>query len=291
MNKIFCITCHQVTSPLKLTVEYLSSFKDNHIIMHVDNNSNLDDFIFLESENVTLLNQRVNVSWGSSSQIKSTILLLRKSLEIDFDYLFFISGDDLPCATNETINKFLQDIKLANMVHYQDSRNSFVNPIDRVKYKHPSFFFNKEKSIKTKIKKTLFKLAKPFFINKLYKKAVDHGIVFYKGTNWFSLNKETVSDSIEFLDKNKWFIDLFEHSICGDEVFFHSLFKHIGVSDFYHDISKKNDALRYIDWESGPEYPKLLNDDDIDKIKKSQCIFARKFEKNVDNNILNKLID
>lgn len=280
-----------MTSPLKTTVEYLSSFEDNHIIIHVDKRSNLDDFIILESKNVTLLNERVNVSWGSVSQIKSTLLLLRMSLEIDFDYLFFISGDDLPCASNEKINNFLKKIKLANMVHYQDSRNSFVNPIDRVKYKYPLFFFSKEKSIKTKIKKAFFKLVKPFFINELYHKAINHGIIFYKGTNWFSLNKETVSESMKFIDKNQWFVDLFEHSICGDEVFFHTLFKHIGISNFYHDISKKNDALRYIDWESGPDYPKVLNDDDIAKIKKSQCIFARKFGKDTDYSTFSKLID
>ena len=41
-------------------------------------------------------------------------------------------------------------------------------------------------------------------------------------------------------------------------------------------------ALRYIDWKSGPEYPKILNNDDFDLIKKTECLFARKFDDNLD---------
>ena len=79
MKKIFCITCHQLTSPLTLTVKYLSSFDSNQILIHVDKKSDINDFLFLESSNVVVLNDRVNVSMGAVSQIKATLLLLSKA--------------------------------------------------------------------------------------------------------------------------------------------------------------------------------------------------------------------
>ncbi|HFO5786019.1 TPA: hypothetical protein ACHKCT_004846, partial [Escherichia coli] len=57
------------------------------------------------------------------------------------------------------------------------------------------------------------------------------------------------------------------HSLCGDEVFFHTLLKHLNVTDIYHNTTMINDALRYIDWTTGPEYPRMLNEKDIEQIK------------------------
>ncbi|HFO3734496.1 TPA: hypothetical protein ACHXJY_001283, partial [Escherichia coli] len=54
---------------------------------------------------------------------------------------------------------------------------------------------------------------------------------------------------------------------CGDEVFFHTLLKHLNVTDIYHNTTMINDALRYIDWTTGPEYPRMLNEKDIEQIK------------------------
>ncbi|HFO6519256.1 TPA: hypothetical protein ACHK4A_005640, partial [Escherichia coli] len=56
-------------------------------------------------------------------------------------------------------------------------------------------------------------------------------------------------------------------SLCGDEVFFHTLLKHLNVTDIYHNTTMINDALRYIDWTTGPEYPRMLNEKDIEQIK------------------------
>ncbi|HFO9507643.1 TPA: hypothetical protein ACHK56_004393, partial [Escherichia coli] len=61
--------------------------------------------------------------------------------------------------------------------------------------------------------------------------------------------------------------DMYKHSLCGDEVFFHTLLKHLNVTDIYHNTTMINDALRYIDWTTGPEYPRMLNEKDIEQIK------------------------
>lgn len=52
--------------------------------------------------------------------------------------------------------------------------------------------------------------------------------------------------------------------------FFKLLYVILNIKKNY-KIKQNNDnlmALRYIDWESGPEYPKILNETDFKKIKK-----------------------
>ena len=36
-----------------------------------------------------------------------------------------------------------------------------------------------------------------------------------------------------------------------------------------------------VDWVLGIEYPKLLDENDFEKIRKTNCIFARKFNENI----------
>lgn len=56
-------------------------------------------------------------------------------------------------------------------------------------------------------------------------------------------------------------------------------------NNIYNYENKDSDsemAVRYIDWTTGPTYPRILNEDDFYKIKNSACLFARKFDDNLD---------
>ena len=51
----------------------------------------------------------------------------------------------------------------------------------------------------------------------------------------------------------------------------------------------ENKCLRYVDWSSGPEFPRTMRVDDYDKIRNSDCLFARKFNRDVDRVIIDKI--
>lgn len=55
------------------------------------------------------------------------------------------------------------------------------------------------------------------------------------------------------------------------------------------NLKIENNCLRYIDWENGPEYPKILREEDYEKIIDSKALFGRKFDENVDKNIIDKI--
>lgn len=290
MKKIFCILCHKVTNPLIFTITYLSSFAENIILIHVDAKSSLDDFQSLAASNVHFVQNRVCVTWGSYSQVASTLNTFSEALQWNFDYLFLLSGDDIPNKSNETMNNFLHSINKKNLIHFQDSRNNYVDPEKRVKYRYPDVFYSRRKSIPEKIKILAFKSLRNFFITDVFKKHANKKIQFYKGTNWFSLNHPTVNSVMMFVSLNKWYCDLFQYSFCSDEVFFHTIIKLLGRTDLYHDELKLNDALRYIDWKTGPDYPRVLDESDFANIKNSGCFFSRKHPADLSFDVFDKLL-
>ena len=70
----------------------------------------------------------------------------------------------------------------------------------------------------------------------------------------------------------KKILNNYKRILIPDETFFHTLLMN---SEYKDEIINK--SLWYIDWEIGPEYPRILRLEDYDKIKKSNKLFARKF--------------
>ena len=115
------------------------------------------------------------------------------------------------------------------------------------------------------------------------------GIEIKKGANWFSIP----SDAAEYVIKNeRWIIERFDKTRSGDELFLQTLFFN---SRFKKRIFrfKEDDCydscLRYIDWKRGNPYVFLSND--YDEIINSNMLFARKFDWNVDNEIIIKIYE
>ncbi len=224
-------------------------------------------------------------------QIESFIKLLKAAKEYNGDYIFMLSGDDLPCMKNNEIDLLIQNIDFKNLIHYQDHRNKRVDPIERLKYDYPPIFYSRNPTTLQKIQKKLLLKFKLLKINKEFKVHSNKISNYYKGVNWFGLNNKTLSEITDFIKNNDWYCEMFNNSLCGDEVFFHTLLKHLDIDDIYHDNNAINDALRYIDWVSGPDFPKTLNSDDLSQIANTKYIFARKFKEDFNHSDWSCLFD
>lgn len=293
MKKIFVITAHRVTNSLLWTIEYLSQFKDNTIILHYDLKSDIEDISNMSfRSNVYLSDERIDVQWGRFSQVEATLSLLKQSLKYDYDYLFFISGDDIPSISNTKMNTILRNNAGAEFIHFQDGRNSYVDPMPRVKYKYPNFYVKRNNSFSQKVIKKISNIfIKLFLLNKNFHDLKNSGVLgkLYKGTNWFTLTKSSVVWLVEYINKNPNLLTSFKYSIFIDEVFFHTILAMKENLIVYNDKSKINNCLRYIDWETGPDYPRLIDANDLNKILKSECFFCRKINQNLSNEEFNKI--
>ncbi|MFA0581952.1 beta-1,6-N-acetylglucosaminyltransferase [Vibrio breoganii] len=111
----------------------------------------------------------------------------------------------------------------------------------------------------------------------------------YKGTNWFTLSYDCIVYISRYLEDNPWYLNAFNESFCGDEVFFHTIVMNSVFAETIYKMTEPNlplRALRYIDWESGPEYPKILNCADLESIHKKDVLFARKISEKYNYNEL-----
>lgn len=279
MYYIYGVICHRLTSPLTFTVKHLANCTQNIIIIHVDKKLGEKEFnlmkkCFSSLSNVLFLEERHDVRWGSISQIDVMLMLLKKAQDYDFKYISLISGDDIPLMSNKTRNNFL-DIAYENRAEFIGTEADCKKYYNRINIKHPSFMFKKDRSF---LKKMMCKIINLY--NRKYNKLdLTNFPEVYKGAQWFTISNFAVDYIFKYLRLNKDYYNYFLYSFCGDEIFFQTI---LFNSDFKKNIKFDDNesimSMRYIDWVSGPDYPRTLNEDDFEKIKNSQMLFARKIK-------------
>lgn len=279
MNIVFAITCHKITAPLLHTVQYLSSFEENVILIHVDKKADIEDFLILEKSNVFLIPNRVEVDWGSVSQIESMLELMRFSLKFQYDFFFLLSGDDIPLKTNSELRDFLSTFFDYNFIAF-DKKMTYERVEGRVKYTHPSALFQRDSKLLNRLIRKYFSLTKNvFFKNESFEQNKYRLPRLYKGTNWLGLKIDSIKYILDYVGENDWFLKLFDASLCADEVFFHTIIKTNPKIKIFDHPNYPIPSLRYVDW-SGPVAPKILGEEDISKMEGSGCFFARKIDAN-----------
>lgn len=293
VEKIFLLLAHRTTESLEVTINYLASFPNNTILLHVDKKSNVSEFQHLSNKNVFIIDNRVSVTWGDFSVVEATINLIVKSLEFNYDYSFLISGDDLPVMSDVGFNKFLTDNWGADFIHIQDERDDLCNPIQLVGYNYRSFHYRKKKSTLEKIKSKLFSYSKNVFFknNEAITTLSKKNFTLLKGSQWFTLRKSTIEKIVLYINSHPEIVNCFRRSYCPDEIFFNSLAKHLVVDEFYANKYKLNDCLRYIDWKSGPDYPKELTINDLMNIATDEYFFARKISHSISRDQLMNYVE
>ena len=261
----------------------------NDIFIHID--AKVNDFDFGHFNDLTnysrviFTDNRINVTWGDYSQVKCEIELLKCAVNYEnannpYCYYHLISGVDLPIKSNDYIHEFFEKNNGKEFIHYT---NNEVQPlsINRIKYYH--FFRSKRNKINMFLSQFILRIEKIVGVDRLKGK----DICVQKGCNWVSITGNLAHYIVDNLDKYE---KVFKYSYCADEVFIQTI---VESSDFKNKLYMPNcnnnheACMRMIDWERGNPY--VWRSKDYDLIKNSPCIFARKFDLNIDREIVNKL--
>jgi len=278
MQITYCIICHRNTQILRTTIDLLSD--DNEIYIHVDKKANMNDFEEYNSK-VHFVNNRIEVQWGRYSLIECTLVLLRAIKDANFDYVCLLSGDDLPLMNSDRIKKVFDEHAGMEFIGIQKNFNA-LELENRVKYEHSEFSSKRDKTIIEKVFfETIYKLF-PMKLNQQYEMLPQ----LYKGAEWFCISKSLKHYILDYLEQNEWYTEAFKNSHCGDEVFFQTIVMNSHYREKVFRINSGFDdnamALRYIDWHTGPEYPKILTEKDLRNISDDKLIFGRKFHEKTD---------
>ena len=113
------------------------------------------------------------------------------------------------------------------------------------------------------------------------KEGLPHGLEPYGGHGGICLQKKHVSYILRFVKKHPDLIDFYKHTFAPDEMFFETILMNSPLKN-----SVINQSIRYDDFSEGKSHPKNLTREDLESLRKSGKLFARKFNLSVDKDIL-----
>lgn len=226
--------------------------------------------------------QRIKVSWGGYSQVEAALTLLEAATsQGHYEHYHVISGQDLPIKKQDEIIAFFEAHHGTEFVHFV--RNTFIYE-HWVRYYYP---FQERKGRKGSI--LIRVIAKACLIaQKIMQIHRNKGINFQKGADWFSITDEFAR---YILGKREWIKNTFYNTFMPCEIYAQtiiinsSFLDNLYCNDFDDDHVKA--AMRLIDWKRGTPYTFRLSD--LEEIKNSPAMFARKFDGSVDAEIVRKI--
>lgn len=271
----YLIIAHNNFYVLEKTLKLIDDER-NDIYIHIDkkvkgfNFSKYKDIC--KKSTVTFTKKRYNVRWGSSSQVKTEMLLFCEAYSKGYEYYHLISGADMPIKSQDYIHTFFKN----NNYEFITSGNGdmYSNRIGR-------YHFYTTIPVLKKVYQYFDIVQNKMKIDRLKKK----NLKIYKGSNWASISHKCV----ELLIQNrKKIIKMTRFSLCADELYKQTI---IINSKFAKNLYPYDD-IRLIDWERNEGFsPHTFTIDDYDLIINSPCIFARKFVKKKDRQIIDKVYD
>ncbi|WP_346001792.1 beta-1,6-N-acetylglucosaminyltransferase [Fructilactobacillus sanfranciscensis] len=239
--------------------------------------------------------------WGDYSQIEAEMFLFKQAAKNNYEYYHLISGADLPLVSQDKIHDFFDKNPNKEFLIIILDKNNDQKIADRVSIYH---FFVKicGKNTKNIFLKTFFSIYPRLekIAQKLFKvdRLKNSNIEIQYGSNWVTIDDEFIK---YILSKEKWIEHTFKNTICPDEMFLPTLLVNSKYKNrlFYAKMTENKSSdefqgnLRYINWWSGPQYPKVWGTEDYNELaqaKEKGYIFARKFDSSFDVNIINEVL-
>lgn len=282
MKIAILITAYKNEVQLNNLVEHLA--EDFDIYIHLDKRST----VYVKKMENVFIYQKYKSYWGSINTVLAVILLLSEASKKSYDRYIQITGQDLPIKTNKQINDFFELHRNTNFIEY------FKLPDERWAnggYDRLTKYWGKEPSKLVGFEKFQAKLVY-FGLNLIYKSPIafiffrDIKYQFFGGSNYMDLTDNCVKYILEYLEKKPKYLKRFKNTLIPEEIFFQTI-----VLNNQSETVIANKVLRYIDWQTGPDYPRTFTNDDYERIMNSENLFARKFDEKLDNIIIKRILE
>ncbi|WP_304333353.1 beta-1,6-N-acetylglucosaminyltransferase [Brachyspira innocens] len=277
MSKIcFLILAHKNHNQLLRLINHLK--KDFDIYLHIDKISKLN----LQSFDNVRVYKKHYVHYAEITQVTTTLFLIREAVKNNYDRYCFISGQDLPLKNNNDIQKFFDTNVDKEYIGYSQINSVKDNKIFSMPHYNRVQYYNFEGITRKILHSSIRNFISSLDITK---NKIKYDI--YYGSQWWNLTHNAIEYILSYLNKDKQFINQFKNVWGCDEFFFQSILLNSRFKD-----NCINDNLRYIDWrEQKGSSPKTFTMEDYNDIKNNikDNLFARKFDENIDNDIIDKL--
>lgn len=213
--------------------------------------------------------ERHTCHWGGFGHVRASLKGIDALLAsgAQFDYAVLLTGQDYPIKSNRHIAQFFEARQPKSFMAVSPlPRPSWSSHggLDRIEYAHIRFH---GRHLRLPFKRSFPEDLRPF-----------------GGGAYWALSRDCVEYVSNFVAERPDVVRFFRHVDIPDEIFFHTILMNSPWRDTIVD-----DNLRYIDWTQGRR-PAILETRDLDALRASPKLFARKFDAHHDENVLD-LID
>ncbi len=243
-------------------------------------------------KNVLLVRPYLQTKWAGFAIVEATIQAFKLMLNVPDppDWVVLLSGADYPIKTANQIlhdlasseyDAYIQHEKITYKTYRYDTRKSILwqkNSYQR--YCTKSFIFNFSKKYCAQLNLEIC-LEHPLLTKAFL--PFSKKLACFSGSQWFCANRKAVESIIEFHSQRNAITLHYSNLKYADESYFQTI-----LANASH-LRLQNDRRRYIDWSDGGTHPKTLLMEDLSNLLTSSAHFARKFDIDIDSNILDEL--
>lgn len=266
MRHAWLIIAHNEFNILQRLVSALDA-SDCTFFIHIDKKVKRMPAIHAEHGEVIFLTNRVDVRWGSVSQIQCEFALMKAATAAGyFDYYHIVSGTTLPLKSWEVINNyFIQHAGsciLTGLCKSTEKQETLKLRRYNLFLKH----YSSQNSFIKLISQWMWKVS--ISIQQLFGIEKNRGEVYFKASNWLSLTHKATR---HLLSIENDILKKYRYSFCGDEYFVPSELSSSILKDSI--LNDEHYLLHYIERSNASTF----HLSEYDTLCKTDYLFARKF--------------
>jgi hypothetical protein len=210
--------------------------------------------------------------YGSFGLVDANLSAMRDYEDYDYDYFIDLSGDSYPLKSPEVIKKELGEKNCARMEFFKlPYKGWYQGGLHRLNYSYYFLPMKKYPYVWT------FRLPR-------IRKGLPCGLKPYGGRGSRCLQKKHVSYILQFTEENPIVKKFFRRVWGPSELFYPTILLNSPLSS-----TVINQSVLYFDFSERASHPKTLKKSDLETLKRSGKLFARKFNPNVDKDVLDSI--
>ena len=301
MQKNYLILAHKNPLQLSRMIERLDDGASKFFI-HLDAKTPIEPFAAcLEGAHIRFIEKRERCVWGDFSIVQATIRLMEAASN-EQGLFILMSGQDYPIQSQGYINDFLQCNKEFDFIEIEPLEEKWKPKMVKDKLEHYHILHSEERghsncyapfahcSVFQKLR-TLTHLLKGRLSQKNFRllcslpKRVAPFERQYAGSQFWAFSERTFYAVLNYIREHKAALEgYYKYTSSSDEIYFHSVLMNLVAKD---STIKLKDPITYVNYFRKNN---VFITEDFEKLSSAKGkLFARKFDTDIDIEILNKL--
>ena len=301
MQKNYLILAHKNPLQLSRMIERLDDGASKFFI-HLDAKTPIEPFAAcLEGAHIRFIEPRERCVWGDFSIVRATIHLMEAASK-EQGVFILMSGQDYPIQSQGYINAFLESNKGFDFIEIEPLEEKWKPKMVKDKLEHYHILHSEERghsncyapfahcSVFQKLR-TLMHLLKGRLSQKNFRllcslpKRVAPFERQYAGSQFWAFSERTFYAVLHYIREHKAALEeYYKYTSSPDEIYFHSVLMDLVAKD---STIKLKEQITYVNYFRKNN---VFVSEDFDKLTSEKGkLFARKFDTDIDIEILNKL--